>query len=97
MAEALEHAGPWGQGFPEPLFDGEFDLQAPRVVADRHLKFVLRPDQSTHSVAGIAFNAVEAGWPLEARRVRLAYRLAINEYQGSRSPQLIVEHALPLP
>ncbi|MGH8522862.1 MAG: single-stranded-DNA-specific exonuclease RecJ [Gammaproteobacteria bacterium] len=96
MAEALEHAGPWGQGFPEPLFDGEFDLQAPRVVADRHLKFILRPDRSTHSIAGIAFNAVEAGWTLEARRVRLAYRLAINEYQG-RSPQLIVEHALPLP
>ena len=97
MAEVLQQAGPWGQGFPEPLFDGEFDLQAPRVVADRHLKFVLRPDRSTHSVTGIAFNALEAGWPLEARRVRLAYRLAINEYQGSRSPQLIVEHAVPLP
>ena len=96
MAEALQRAGPWGQGFPEPLFDGEFDLQAPRVVADRHLRFVLRPDRSAHSVAGIAFNAVESGWTLEARRVRLAYRLAVNEYQGSRSPQLIVEHVIPL-
>ena len=95
MAEALQRAGPWGQGFPEPLFDGEFELQAPRVVADRHLKFALRPDRSTHTVAGIAFNALEAGWTLEARRVRLAYRLAINEYQGSRSPQLIVEHMVP--
>ncbi len=95
MAEALARAGPWGPGFPEPLFDGEFDLQASRVVANRHLRFVLRPACGAHSVAGIAFNALEAGWPLEARRVRIAYRLAIDEYQDSRRPQLIVEHLVP--
>ncbi len=89
-AELLRSAGPWGKGFPEPLFDGWFHVLERRVVGGRHLKLRLRPpDGETIDAIGFGLGelAVSAG-----DRVRLAYRLAVNEYRGIRSPQLIVEH-----
>jgi single-stranded-DNA-specific exonuclease len=108
LAQAIQNGGPWGQGFPEPLFDGEFELANHRVVGERHLMLTLRPCRSTlaghtlgvagrsEPIAAIAFNAVEEGWPLHAPRLQLAYRLDINDYQGNRHPRLVVEHALPV-
>lgn len=46
-AELIRSAGPWGQGFPEPLFEGVFECLARRVVGERHLKFVLTPHVSS--------------------------------------------------
>lgn len=93
LAEALRHGGPWGQGFPEPAFDGCFDIVERRIVGERHLKLRLRPAGTQAVIEAIAFHAAEAPWAETATRLRAAYRLDVNEYRGLRSPQLIVEYA----
>ncbi len=89
LAQLLRDAGPWGQGFPEPLFEGEFRLVQQRVVGENHLKLRLGLAPGG-DVDGIAFNQP----PLEGgvERVRLAYRLDVNEFRGLQTPQLIVEY-----
>jgi single-stranded-DNA-specific exonuclease len=87
LAELLRTAGPWGQGFPEPLFDGEFEVLAARVVGDKHLKLQLRHPEG-RTLDAIAFNQA-TGRELCGRRVRVAYRLDVNEYQGARAVQLV--------
>jgi len=54
-ARALESGGPWGQGFPEPLFEGEFEIVDTRLVGERHLKLWVRPTPASHPVEAIAF------------------------------------------
>lgn len=90
LAHLLRDGGPWGQGFPEPCFDGEFDVREARVVGGRHVKLVLRPAGSERSIDAIAFNAA-AEWPRGLPRARFAYRLEVNLYQGLESAQLVVE------
>lgn len=89
-AERLRFAGPWGKGFPEPLFDGPFEVLERRIVGERHLRLRVCPSGGW-PIDAIGFNLAprlaEAG-----AAAHLAYRLDINEYQGLRSPQLIVEH-----
>ncbi len=88
LAEALRAAGPWGQAFPEPIFDGLFDVVQQRIVGEKHLKLVLQPIGSSVTIDAIAFNHSEmAGEQLQA-----AYRLDVNEYQGRRTVQLMIEH-----
>lgn len=91
-AEAIRRGGPWGQGFPEPVFDGRFDVLDRRVVGERHLKLVLRPAEGGRPVDAIAFNFVADGQAPAWKRVHAAYRLDVNEYQGQRALQLVVEH-----
>lgn len=89
-AEALRLGGPWGKGFPEPVFDGAFDVSSARLVGDRHLKLRVRAARGP-VVDAIGFNL--AGRLDQAQGpVRLAYRLDVNDYLGRRSPQLILEH-----
>jgi single-stranded-DNA-specific exonuclease len=91
-AEALRVAGPWGKGFPEPRFDGTFEVLGARLVGDGHLKLRVS-DQAAGAgpIDAIGFNMgehlSEAGGKL-----RLAYRLDVNDYRGKRSPQLLIEH-----
>jgi single-stranded-DNA-specific exonuclease len=94
LAMLLRGGGPWGQGFPEPLFDGEFELARATVVGERHLRLMLRPAGGGAAFAGIAFNTPERVLN-GAERLRIAYRLDINEYRGLLSPQLVVEHLEP--
>lgn len=96
FAELLRQAGPWGQGFPEPLFHGEFECLDQRVLKEKHLKLSLSHPASNRVFDAIAFNVDRSQWPTSARRVRLAYRLDINEFRGSRSLQLMVEYLEPL-
>jgi single-stranded-DNA-specific exonuclease len=96
VAELIRDGGPWGQGFPEPVFDGEFELVQRRVVGERHLKMVLRAPGHATAIDAIAFNTADADWPQNARRVQAAYRLDVNEYQGRKSAQLIVEFVRPV-
>ncbi len=96
VAEMIRDGGPWGQGFPEPVFDGEFDLVQRRIVGEKHLKMVLRAPGHKHAIDAIAFNTADAEWPRDARRVQAAFRLDVNEYQGRKSAQLIVEFVQPL-
>jgi single-stranded-DNA-specific exonuclease len=61
-ARALRGAGPWGQGFPEPVFDGDFQILDVRIVGDRHLKMRLRAvDTKAGAAAGSVAGAVGAG------------------------------------
>lgn len=80
----------WGQGFPPPLFDDVFQVESQRVLKDKHLKLRLRKDQAR--LDAIQFNATES----PGDRARVAYRLAINDYNGVQTPQLIVEHCAPV-
>ncbi|MDI1253350.1 single-stranded-DNA-specific exonuclease RecJ [Thermomonas sp.] len=88
-ALALRDGGHWGQGYPEPMFDGEFDVLGWRIVGERHLKLELMHD-------GRRLNAIHfGGWngtPPPAR-VHLAYRLTPDDYRGKDAIQLIVVHA----
>ena len=87
-ADLLRDGGPWGQGWPEPLFDGTFDVLAWRVVGERHLKLELGCD-------GRRFNAIQfGGWDgVEPPRcVRIAYRLQADDWRGGDAVQLVVEH-----
>ncbi len=90
-AELLREAGPWGQGFPEPVFDGTFEVLDTRVLKERHLRLLVRVGEAAQPVDAVAFNAGEQGWHA-APHVHLAYRLNVNEYRGTRSLQLVVEH-----
>jgi single-stranded-DNA-specific exonuclease len=92
VAELLRASGPWGQGFPEPVFDGWFDVVSQRVVGEKHLKLTLRTLHHAKTIEAIAFNRVREGQAVTYTRIRTAYKLDVNEYQGYRSLQLIIEH-----
>jgi len=89
-AECLRDGGPWGQAFPEPIFDGVFDVVGHRIVGSKHLKLTLRVDGRKQTVDAIHFN----GWTGEPppSRVHLAYRLTVDDYRGGEAIQLVVEH-----
>jgi len=89
-AQLLRDASPWGQGFPAPLFDGDFNVVSHRVVGQRHLKMTLTPERGGSQIDAIAFNTEVL--PGGRQQVHLAYRLDVNEFRGIVSPQLIVEH-----
>jgi single-stranded-DNA-specific exonuclease len=96
-AQALRAGGPWGQAFPEPSFDGLFSIRSARVIAERHLKMWVEVPKSGRSFDAIAFNHVQPGvdfTPPEGL-AHLVYRLEVNEYQGERRLQLLVDHLLP--
>ncbi len=92
IAQQLRFAGPWGQSYPEPVFDGEFALIKQRLVGEKHLKLVLAPKQNPELLLdGIAFNVDLKQWPDETvNAVRALYKLDVNEYRGRQSAQLIV-------
>lgn len=96
VAEQLRQGGPWGQGFPEPLFYGEFQIVDRRVVGEMHLKLLLSPAQSPeHLLDAIAFGVVEDYDVDQLPEVLpLAYRLDVNEFRNRRSVQLRVERIL---
>jgi len=98
MATAAElmHAGPWGQEFPEPVFDGKFKVIQQRRVGENHLKLVLAPaDAPRQAIDAIAFNIDEQDWPApDMSDIEIAYRLDINEFRGNQTLQLMVEHIL---
>lgn len=93
FARTLREAGPWGSGFPEPLWNGDFEVVEQRTVGENHLKLRVRPASGGAIVDAIAFN--QAG-PALRGVVRLAYRLDVNEYRGVETPQLIVEQVAGL-
>ncbi len=96
IAHMLRNAGPWGQHFPEPQFEGVFDVLQQRIVGDKHLKLSLSADHQAAPVSAIAFFVDLEQWPNAANRVRLVYRMDINEFRGNTSLQLIVEYLEPV-
>jgi single-stranded-DNA-specific exonuclease len=93
FAQALRNAGPWGSGFPEPTWSGDFEMIEQRTVGENHLKMRLRAVDGGAVIDAIAFN--QAG-PAYRGVVQLAYRLDVNEWRGRETPQLIVEQIAAL-
>ena len=96
LAEKFKQAGPWGQGFPEPQFDGKFNILESRIVGGKHLKLKLYISDKKDALDAIAFNLTDEQWPRGVTQVSALYRLDINDYRGRRTPQLIVEHIEPI-
>lgn len=94
LALQLEQGGPWGQAFPEPIFDGEFHLVSQKLVGEKHLKMVLAPATAPDTlVDAIAFNVDLSLWPNSVcSRVLAAYKLSVNDFRGSRNLQLMVDY-----
>ena len=94
LAESLSAGGPWGQHFPEPTFDGVFDVMQYRIVGEKHLKLTLAAEGA--EIGGIAFNIDVNGWQARPlKRIHALYRLDINEYRGERNPQLVIQSFWP--
>jgi single-stranded-DNA-specific exonuclease len=89
-AQALAMAGPWGQGFPEPLFEGVFDVLDWKLLGERHLRLELQPEAGGAAIAAIHFGGW-AGQPPPAT-IRIVYQLAVNRFRGREALQLIVQH-----
>lgn len=93
LAEALRLAGPWGQGFSEPLFDNIFVVQQWRVLGERHLKFMLM-----HQDGGLLLSAIHfGGWTGIAppERIHAAYQLELDDFRERRDIQLLLRYWQP--
>ncbi len=92
LAELLQNAATWGQGFPEPVFHGKFDIIQARIVGQQHLKMVMRKPDGSVLVDGIAFFVDKPEQWLGMRCCIAAYKLDVNEYKGQRSVQLQIQY-----
>ena len=92
FADLLQNAATWGQEFPEPVFDGVFDVIQSRIVGQRHLKLVLRKPGGDLVIDAIAFYVDQPEQWLGLRRIKTAYKLDINEFRGNRSVQFILQY-----
>lgn len=94
LAQQLRDAGPWGQHFPEPVFDGEFFIVQQKLVGEKHLKLLLAANATDAGwLEAVAFNIDPAVWPnLKAKKIRAAYKLDVNEYRGNYSLQLLIDY-----
>lgn len=90
LAQSLRAAGPWGQNFPEPMFDGQFEVINSRVVGEKHLRLTLRQPRG-RSIEAIAFNHA-AFPPCNDKCIEAAFRLDINTYQGNHTLQLVIDY-----
>ena len=93
FAELIRSLGPWGQHFPEPLFEGRFVVRESKVVGGSHLKMVLRPVDGAGSIDAIAFGRLPEDLP-DSDTVRLIYKLDVNHFRGHKTCQLMVDQIL---
>ena len=93
LARVLRSSGPWGQMFPEPLFDGQFEVRHVKVLGERHLRLDVRQGAGYYeAIAFRHFDHEDAPLVTVDTRVELAFRLDVNRYQGLERLQLVVEH-----
>jgi single-stranded-DNA-specific exonuclease len=93
LAIALRYAGPWGQAFPEPLFDNVFRVESWRAVGEQHLRLHLMIDGGAERVEAMMFNAGDAMPP--PARVRAVYQLDVDEWNGTERLRLLIRHLEP--
>ncbi|MGE4594086.1 MAG: single-stranded-DNA-specific exonuclease RecJ [Gammaproteobacteria bacterium] len=86
-ARLLQSAGPWGQGFEEPIFYGDFELVEQRIVGEKHLKCTLKQVGDSRIFEGIAFFQDK----LKDKKAQIAYRLNVNHFRGVDSLQLMIQ------
>ncbi|MGX2973782.1 single-stranded-DNA-specific exonuclease RecJ [Ursidibacter arcticus] len=90
-AELLQQAGPWGQHFAEPTFEGDFNILQQRLVGEKHLKMLVENSDGVLFDA-IWFNIDVRQFPdMSIKKAKLVYKLDINEFRGNRTIQLLVE------
>ena len=95
LAHLLRLAGPWGQAFPEPLFENTFEClqRRPMGSTGAHLRFNLRDPRDGQQIDAVMFNA-DPDLP-ETPRLRAAYSLVVNDWQGRETPRLLLRHVEP--
>lgn len=91
-AYLLKRAGPWGQHFPEPVFDGEFQVVSQRIVGENHLKLVLQPADGGGIIDGIAFNTGPEVPDYTRSGARVVYKPDANTFRGRTNLQLLVDY-----
>jgi single-stranded-DNA-specific exonuclease len=94
-AQLLRDHLPWGQGFPEPLFEGEFDVLNQQLIQDKHLKLFLKPSSNvnqSNSIDAIVFNYGKTVDTKKTNKIKIAYRLDINHYNDQQKLQLMIEY-----
>jgi len=96
LANDIQEAGPWGQLFPEPVFDGQFKIVDKRIVGGNHLKLRLQVEGNNRIFDAIAFNTTDEDWPMNTEEIRSTYRLSINEFRGNSRLQLFIEYIEPI-
>lgn len=94
LARQLRQAGPWGQAFPEPLFDNLFECASWKVMAERHLRLQLRDPRDGALHDAVMFNAYHGQPP--PPQLRAVYELGINDWQGRESARLLLRHIEPV-
>jgi len=92
FAEQIRQLSPWGQGFPEPLFDGYFEVIDARVVGDTHAKLKLRPLVGDQHIDAICFGYLSSHDSLPQGEIRAAYRLDVNEFRERKNLQLMIQY-----
>ena len=97
LARSIRDAAPWGQGFPEPVFDGVFRVARQRRVGGRHTKLRLRPRGAEPTLDAIAFNREPPLVTDENGEARMAYRFVVNAFRGEERPELVVEEVAAAP
>ena len=86
-AQLLCSSAPWGQGFEEPIFYGDFEILEQKIVGEKHLKCTLKLIDGTAIFEGIAFFQEK----LNNSKAKVAYRLSVNSFRGTESLQLMIE------
>ncbi len=92
FADKIQQSGPWGQHFPEPVFEGEFDIIQQRIVGEKHLKLLLREPHEGMLLDGIAFFIDLTLWPNKAEKAKVVFKVDINEFRGQKNLQLLVDY-----
>ncbi|MFT2111525.1 single-stranded-DNA-specific exonuclease RecJ [Marinomonas sp. 2405UD68-3] len=92
FAELVRHSGPWGQHFPEPVFEGVFEVLQQRIVGEKHLKLLVKDPLSDLFLDAIAFFIDLDSWPNQAQKAKIVYKLEINEFRGQKNLQLLVDY-----
>ena len=97
LARSIRDAAPWGQGFPEPVFDGVFRVAGERLVGGRHTKLRLRPRGAERTLDAIAFNREPPLVVNADGEARMAYRFVVNAFRGEERPEIVVEEIAAVP
>ena len=97
MAKQLKESGPWGEGFTEPTFDGDFIVHQQRLFAEKHLKLVLEPQNGGPIIEGVCFNVNLTQWPDNTiKNVKIVYQLDVDDFRGNQAAKLMIRHIWPI-
>ncbi len=89
--QLLERSGPWGQSFPEPCFEGVFNVLQHRILKEKHLKLVLSDEFGGQFIDAIEFNSDWCRCALP-NKIRIVYRPNVNDFRGKKSIQFFIDY-----